>query len=70
MKYKRVYSTFRHGDLALIKSILKGNNINYYVLNEWSGGMYPHGSSMDVMVAEMQVKEAKELIEDFKEETK
>ena len=68
--YKKVYSTFNPQDTALLKSILEENNIDYYVTNEWSGGVYPHGTGMDIMVVETQAEEARRLIEDFRNKTK
>lgn len=68
--YKKVYSTFSPQDTALLKSILEENNIDYYVTNEWSAGVYPHATGMDIMVVETQAEEARRLIEDFKNKTK
>ena len=68
--YKKVYSTFSPQDAALLKSILEENNIDYYVTNEWSGGIYPHATGMDIMVLETQAEEARRLIEDFRNKTK
>ena len=68
--YKKVYSTFNPQDTALLKSILEENNIDYYVTNEWSGGVYPHATGMDIMVVEAQAEEAKKLIEDFRNKIK
>ncbi len=67
---KKVYSTFNPQDIALLKSILEENNIDHYVTNEWSGGVYPHATGMDIMVVEAQAEEAKKLIEDFRNKTK
>jgi len=68
--YKKVYSTFNPQDTALLKSILEENNIDYYVTNEWSGGVYPHATGMDIMVVETQAEEVRRLIEDFRNKTK
>lgn len=70
MAYKKVYSTFNPGDIPFIKSILEENDIDYYVTKEWSAGVYPHATGMDIMVIETQVEQAKELIEDFKNKTR
>jgi hypothetical protein len=68
--YKKVFSTFKPSELALIKSILAGNGIDYFVANEEASGVYPLGISMDIMVPERQAEEAGKLIEDFIDRTK
>lgn len=70
MGYKRVYSTFRPDDLALIKSILVENSINFYVLNENAANVYPLGLPMDVMVIEEHAEEAEKIIKDFRDKIK
>ncbi|MBU4376491.1 MAG: DUF2007 domain-containing protein [Candidatus Omnitrophica bacterium] len=70
MAYTKVYSTFSPGELPLIKSILEADNIHYLVTNEWSGGIYPHATGMEVMVEDAQAERAKELIADFKKNTR
>ena len=50
------------GELALIKSLLEGNGIRYYVQNEFFGGLYP-GLSLPfnrraVMVEERELERA------------
>ena len=69
MSYKRVYSTFNPGEIPVIKSILEEDGIDYFVTNEWSAGIYPHATGMDVMAEEAQAERARELIEDFKKNT-
>ncbi len=70
MGHKKVYSTFNPGELPLLKSILQDNDIDFFVTNEWSGGIFPHATGMDIMVEDTQAERAKELIEDFKKKTK
>lgn len=70
MGYIKIYSTFNPGELPLVKSVLEADGIDYFVTNEWSGGIYPHATGMDVMVEEAQAERAKELIEDFKKNTR
>jgi len=70
MAYKIVYHSYNPADLAMIKSILEENDIDYQATGEWSGGVYPVAIGMEVMVTEDRADEAKELIEDFKKKTK
>jgi len=70
MSYIKVYSTFRQGDLAMIKSILDESSVKFYVANEQAAGMYPLGISMDVMVVEEQAEEVKKIIADYINKTK
>lgn len=70
MAYKKVYSTFNPGEIPLIKSILNDSEIEHFVTNEWSGGVYPHATGMDIMVDEQHAETAKELIDDFFKKTK
>jgi hypothetical protein len=67
MGHKKVYSTFNPGELPLIKSILQDSDIDFFVTNEWSGGIFPHATGMDIMVPEEKVEEAKKIIRDFKD---
>jgi hypothetical protein len=69
MPYKTAYHTYNPADLAIIKSILEENDIDYFTNGEWSGGVYPVAIGMEIMVAEDQLDQANELIEDFKKET-
>jgi hypothetical protein len=69
MVYKKVYHTYNPADMAIIKSILQENDIDYYATGEWSGGVYPVAIGMEIMVADFQESIALELIKDFKEKT-
>ena len=69
MEYKKIYHTYNPADMAVIKSILEENNIDYYSSGEWSGGVYPVAIGMEIMVKSDQAQQAKELIDDFKEKT-
>ena len=58
--FEAIYSTFDNGTIALIKSLLNSNNINYYIDNEnASKNKYP---VMTVMIAKNQVGLAKKLL--------
>lgn len=65
-----VYSPRDSSELALIKSILNAEGINYYVRNDHFGSLYV-GPQIDlynkkmIMVQDDQYEKAKELLEDY-----
>ena len=63
--YKKVLSTSRPSDIAMIKSILDSNGITYFFQGEnfvhWA---YPTPARL--MVKEDEVEKAKEILKDFK----
>ncbi len=63
MKFVRVIEPVNQGELAVIKSLLDGNGINYYVQNEHLSGLYniPVLPCV-VMVDEWDVKKAETLL--------
>ena len=66
--FVKVYSTPKTGEIALIKSILNGEDIPYYIKGEHFGTLYGPAdgmSSMDIMVREDYVEDIKELLKDF-----
>jgi hypothetical protein len=64
--YKEVLSTFRPGDIAMIKSILDGENITYFFQGENFTYLDPFVVPARLMVKKDEVEKAKELLKDFK----
>ncbi len=68
--FLKIYSTPKHSEILLIKSILDGQGIPYYIKGENFGTLYGPAdglSSMDIMVKQENFEDAqlllKELIE-------
>ena len=67
-EFVKVYSTPKQGEIAIIKSILDGQNIPYYIKGENFGTLYGPAdglSSMDIMIRGDYYEDAKELLKDF-----
>ncbi len=67
-KFVRVYSTPKQGEIALIKSILDGQEIPYYIKGENFGTLYGPAdglSLMDIMIREDYSGDVEELLKDF-----
>ena len=67
-KFIKVFSTAKQVEIALIKSILDSNSIPYYIKGENFGTLYGPAdglSSMDIMIREDYLEDAKELLQDF-----
>ena len=64
--YKAVLSTFRPGDIAIIKSILDGEGITYFFQGENFTYLDPLVVPARLMVKKDQVEKAKEILKDFK----
>ena len=67
-EFVRVYSTPKLGEVALIKSLLDGQNMPYYVKGENFGTFYGPAdglSTMDIMVRKDCAQDAEELLKDF-----
>jgi hypothetical protein len=67
-KLVRIFSTPKQGEIALIKSLLDGENIPYYIKGENFGIIYGPAdglSTMDLMVREDRAEDATELLKDF-----
>jgi hypothetical protein len=67
-KFIKAYTTPKAGEIAIIKSILDAQNLVYYIKGENFGILYGPAdglSSMDVMVREDNIEDAKELLKDF-----
>jgi hypothetical protein len=67
-KFVKVYSSPKQGEIALIKSLLDGNKIPYYIKGENFGtlcGPADGLSTMDIMIKEDYSEDAKKLLKDF-----
>jgi len=67
-EFERVYSSPKQGEIGLIKSLLDGENIPYYIKGENFGTLYGPAdglSSMEVMIRKDYLETAKELLQDF-----
>ena len=67
-KFVKVYSTPKRDEIALIKSILNGNKIPYYIKGENFATIYaplPGLSMMDVMIREDYFEDAKGLLKEL-----
>jgi hypothetical protein len=74
-KMKKLYSPENDSELAIIRSILDGEGIHYFVHNDHFGTLQV-GPPVDlfnlktIMVSEDQYERAKEIVEDFLTNTK
>lgn len=71
MNFEKLLECHDEGELAVIKSLLDGNNIQYYVQNEHFGSLYP-GSSLPfnmrvIMVPESELERAQILLSHLNE---
>lgn len=64
IEFEPVFSTNNIGDIALIKSLLKSENIRYYINGEQISLIHG-GIFMDVYVDKNKKEEARELLESF-----
>jgi hypothetical protein len=67
-RFLRVYTTPSIGEIAVIKSLLDGQKIPYYIKGENFGTLYGPAdglTSVDVMVREDFAEDARELLKDF-----
>ena len=67
-KFIKVFTTPNVGEVAIIRSILDGEKISYYLKGENFGTVYGPAdglSSVDVMIREDYVEDAKDLLSDF-----
>ena len=65
IKYKELLSVHRPDKVAIVKSLLSGNNISFRVEGEHFTSIYPLGHPCRIMVDENQLDEAKQLLKDF-----
>lgn len=67
-KFFKVHSTPKQSEISLIKSLLDNQGIEYYIKGEHFGTLYGPAdglSSMDIMIREDFLQEAKDLLKDF-----
>ncbi len=67
LKFREVYKTYNHTDIAFIKSLLENEEIIYYVNNEnvnMVGGL-TFAEPMRVMVEEAKAESVLELLREF-----
>jgi Putative prokaryotic signal transducing protein len=60
-----VYRTFRQDDVAFIKSVFEGEDINYYFQGENANMMVGGGSCARLLVPADQADRAKEILQEF-----
>jgi len=65
IKYKELLSLHRPDKVAIIKSLLSGNNISFRVEGEHFTSIYPLGHPCKIMVDEKELDKAKQLLKDF-----
>lgn len=64
--YQELISSLNQGDIALIKSILDEENVDYFILGENFLGIRPLLEPAQIFVNVNQIDEVKELLKDFK----
>lgn len=62
-EFIKIYSTNRHSEIPVIKSILGAHKVVYFIRNEHFSSIA--STMMDVMVALESEKEAEEMLSDF-----
>jgi len=65
IKYKELIAISRPDEVAILKSILSANNINFRVEGEHFANIYALAQPCRFMVNENQLDKAKELLKDF-----
>ena len=68
MEFIKIGNVNNQGDIAIIKSLLESNNINFYITNENFSSLYGAASgltSMDIFVSEKETEQAKDLLNNF-----
>ncbi len=64
--YEFLLSSYKPGDIAIMKSILECENINYFIQGELFSKAYAGGlQSVRFMVDESKIELARELLKDF-----
>jgi hypothetical protein len=63
--FEEIKTSLDMGEIAIIKSILDSHKIKYIIHNEFIGSTYGAALPARILVSENQVKEAKELLQDF-----
>ncbi len=65
MEYKELLKTFNQGDIALIKSLLEAEGIDFYVQGETFNLVRPLAVPPVFMVREDQLQQARDIIQDL-----
>ena len=65
MEMIEIFSTYNQGDIAFIKSVLDGEDINYFFSGENSLMMVAAGAYARLLVPADQAERAKEILQDF-----
>lgn len=60
-----IFSTYNQGDIAMIKSVLDGEEIHYYFQGESSNMMIAAGSYARLLVRANEADRAKEILREF-----
>lgn len=66
VEYTEVLRTFNAGDIAILRSVLDGDGITYYIKGEFFGNIRPLAEPASLMVRKDQVERALELIKPLK----
>ncbi|MCX5801305.1 MAG: DUF2007 domain-containing protein [Candidatus Eisenbacteria bacterium] len=64
--YEEILATYSHGDIALIKSILDGEDIDYFFKGEYFAYVNPLADPVRLMVRKDQVEDVRNILKDLK----
>ena len=64
-EYTEIISLINQGDVAVLKSVLDDEGIDYYVIGENFPGIRPLNLSIDFYVNKTQIEKAKETLKDL-----
>jgi hypothetical protein len=68
IKFIKIVTVTKVAQLAIIKSLLEGAKISYYVTNEYFSTLYGGANGltkMDILVSEEDLEEVKNILKDF-----